>query len=154
MRRKLQGTDMKKQWEDENCPESDWEAVTEAVLFTMGGSVELGQLAAAIGQSEEEIQRVIGCGLRRYTPNTITDEGALRRDLQKIRSRGYALSFEETDPGVGAVGAPIFNGQGQLLYGISIVGPVERLREKGIGSLAETLMEKCRDIMEKIAKIP
>ncbi|RKI71157.1 IclR family transcriptional regulator [bacterium 1xD42-67] len=105
-------------------------------------------------QSEEEIQRVISCGLRRYTPNTITDEGALRRDLQKIRSRGYALSFEETDPGVGAVGAPIFDGQGRLLYGISIVGPVERLREKGVGFLAETLMEKCRDIMDKIAKIP
>ena len=51
MRQKSQGTDMKKQIEDENCPESDWEAVAEAVLFTMGGSVELGQLAVAIGQS-------------------------------------------------------------------------------------------------------
>ncbi len=66
MRRKLQGTDMKKQWEDENCPESDWEAVTEAVLFTMGGSVELGQLAAAIGQSEEEARHVVESLQRRY----------------------------------------------------------------------------------------
>ena len=55
---------------------------------------------------------------------------------------------------MGAVGAPIFDGQGRLLYGISIVGPVERLREKGVGFLVETLMEKCRDIMDKIAKIP
>ena len=30
------------------------EAIVEAVLFTMGKSVELRQLAAAIGKSEEE----------------------------------------------------------------------------------------------------
>lgn len=66
MRRKLQGTDMKKQLDEENCLESDWEAVTEAVLFTMGGSVELGQLAAAIGQSEEEARRVTESLQRRY----------------------------------------------------------------------------------------
>lgn len=32
---------------------SDWEAIVEAVLFTMGNSVELRQLAAAIDQSEK-----------------------------------------------------------------------------------------------------
>jgi len=101
-------------------------------------------------QSEQEVQRVIDHGLHRYTPNTITDEAALRRDLARIRHRGYALSFAETDPGVGAVGAPVFNRHGQLLYGISIVGPVDRLKEKGIEFLAETLMQKCKDIMNKI----
>lgn len=104
-------------------------------------------------QSEEEVNRVIANGLRRYTPNTITDEHALRRELQGIRARGYAVSFAETDPGVGAIGAPIFNGRGQLLYGISIVGPVERLKEKGVENLAAMLLQKCKDIMDKIAKI-
>ena len=66
MRQKSQGTDMKKQIEDENCPESDWEAVAEAVLFTMGGSVELGQLAVAIGQSEDEARHVVESLKKRY----------------------------------------------------------------------------------------
>lgn len=35
-----------------NYPEHEWEAIVEAVLFTMGNSVELRQLAAAIDQSE------------------------------------------------------------------------------------------------------
>ena len=39
-------------------PESDWEAIVEAVLFTMGNSVELRQLAAAIDQSENVARRV------------------------------------------------------------------------------------------------
>ena len=33
--------------------EKDQEAVIEAVLFTIGGAVELRQLAAAIGQDKE-----------------------------------------------------------------------------------------------------
>ena len=39
--------------------EEEWEAIIEAVLFTMGKSVELKQLAVAIGQSEEIAKRVV-----------------------------------------------------------------------------------------------
>mgnify|MGYP005756911301 FL=1 len=39
-------------------PESDWEAIVEAVLFTMGSSVEIRQLAAAIDQSEDTARQV------------------------------------------------------------------------------------------------
>lgn len=36
-----------------NREEKQWEVIIEAVLFTMGNSVEVRQLAAAIGQSQE-----------------------------------------------------------------------------------------------------
>lgn len=44
----------------------DWEAIIEAVLFTMGNSVELKQLAVAIGQSEEIAKRVVLHLQKRY----------------------------------------------------------------------------------------
>ena len=47
-------------------PESDWEAGVEAVLFTMGNSVELGQLALAIGESEKVAKRVVEHLQKRY----------------------------------------------------------------------------------------
>lgn len=47
-------------------PESDWEAIVEAVLFTMGNSVELRQLAAAIDQSEKVAKRVVENLQKRY----------------------------------------------------------------------------------------
>lgn len=47
-------------------PESDWEAIVEAVLFTMGNSVELRQLAAAIDQSENVARRVVTSLQNRY----------------------------------------------------------------------------------------
>ncbi len=47
-------------------PESDWEAIVEAVLFTMGNSVELRQLAVAIDQSEKVTRRIVENLQKRY----------------------------------------------------------------------------------------
>ena len=40
-------------------PEEQWEAIVEAVLFTMGQSVELKQLAVAIDQDEKTTRQVV-----------------------------------------------------------------------------------------------
>jgi segregation and condensation protein B len=47
-------------------PESDWEAIIEAVLFTMGNSVELRQLAIAINQCEGIAKQVVENLQKRY----------------------------------------------------------------------------------------
>ena len=41
------------------------------------------------------------------TPKTITDPQALRRELARVRERGYAVATEELEPGFVAVGAPV-----------------------------------------------
>lgn len=46
--------------------EREQEAVIEAVLFTMGNSVELRQLAAAIGQSQEIAKQAVERLMKRY----------------------------------------------------------------------------------------
>lgn len=46
--------------------EKDWEAVIEAVLFTMGKSVEIGRLAAAIGQDENTAREAVLRLKKRY----------------------------------------------------------------------------------------
>lgn len=47
-------------------PIEDWEAIVEAVLFTMGNSVELRQLAAAIDQDEGVAKQVVEHLKKRY----------------------------------------------------------------------------------------
>lgn len=47
-------------------PATDWEAIIEAVLFTMGNSVELRQLAIAIGQCEGIAKQVVEKLQKRY----------------------------------------------------------------------------------------
>ncbi|WP_367567405.1 SMC-Scp complex subunit ScpB [Lacrimispora sp.] len=57
------GTDGSKKLTKE---EKNWEAVIEAVLFTMGNSVELRRLAAAIEQDEETAKEVVLRLMKRY----------------------------------------------------------------------------------------
>lgn len=51
---------------EDTYPGEDWEAIVEAVLFTMGQSVELSQLAAAIDQNERTARQVVEKLMARY----------------------------------------------------------------------------------------
>lgn len=101
-------------------------------------------------QDPAEVDYTVAAGLKQFTPGTIVTEEALRADLAEIRKNGYATSFEETDYGVSAIGAPIFSGNGALLYGLSIVGPTERLREKGVEALIKAVADEAANITGRI----
>jgi DNA-binding IclR family transcriptional regulator len=74
----------------------------------------------------EEIERVIAGGLSRLAPRTITSPLLLRRDLQRIRRRGWAYSVEETNAGAAGIAVPIFDRSGAIAAGLSVVGPMTR----------------------------
>ncbi len=70
--------------------------------------------------------------LRPYTPHTIVDPAALRRALEEIRERGYAIDDEEYDDGVRCVAVPVMGGPNELIGAISISAPANRLtRQRG-----------------------
>lgn len=64
--------------------------------------------------------------LEQFTDNTIVEPGALRAELQTIRGAGYAISDEDLDLGACSVAAPIRNGTGEVIAGISIAAPKAR----------------------------
>lgn len=85
--------------------------------------------------------------LERLTPLTITDPGALRRELDAIRIKGYAVSLGERDPSAGSVAAPVFDREGKLAAVVSVSGPVERFRsetERAAALLLEATAEISR----------
>jgi DNA-binding IclR family transcriptional regulator len=67
--------------------------------------------------------------LRRYTDRTITNLSDLSEELERVRQRGYAVSYGELDPGVYSIGAPIRNALGRLEAGVTVVGPESRWTE-------------------------
>jgi IclR family acetate operon transcriptional repressor len=77
---------------------------------------------------EETLQGLLrDLELRAVTPRTITTAQELLRELTRIRSRGYAVSSGETEPGQAASAAPIFNADGTVLGCLNISGPASRL---------------------------
>lgn len=64
-----------------------------------------------------------------YAMNTIVDKEELRRVLQECRDQGYSVSHSELENYSSAAGAPIFNHMGELVAGLSVVGPEVRFQD-------------------------
>jgi len=75
-------------------------------------------------------------GLPRYTANTIVDAESSRKELARIREKGYALDDEEAEPEGRCIAAPVFDDQGNVEAAVSITGPSTRMRMQQIENLA------------------
>ncbi len=76
------------------------------------------------------LERVLERGaLPPLTPNTITDDGALRRELEEIAERGYAIDNEEFAVGGSGVAAPVMEGSAPIAC-YTVSAPTARLLER------------------------
>lgn len=67
-----------------------------------------------------------GVELERFTPSTITDTDELRRELHRVRARGYSGDDEEYTPGVRCVAAPVLDHTAQVVAAMSVSVPTVR----------------------------
>jgi IclR family transcriptional regulator, KDG regulon repressor len=86
-------------------------------------------------------------GLPKLCTNTITDVNALKAELASIRTRGYADSLEETDPGAWGVATPIRDWRGQVVGAIGLAGPTMRYSSEKVKQYASL----CSGYAEKIS---
>lgn len=89
----------------------------------------------------EDQERILAKPLARYTDGTQVDPEILRQELEQIRRQGYAITVGESNEGAMAIGVPIFDRRGKLLYGLSVAGPMERMQKKGEAFLIESIMQ-------------
>ena len=64
---------------------------------------------------------------KKYNEQTITSKSAYLKELESIRSNGYALDRAEELEGVHCIGAPVFNHQNYPVAAIWSTGPCERM---------------------------
>ncbi len=84
------------------------------------------QKALLAFMSEREIEVNLGAKLDRLCEATITDPVAMRAELARIRRRGWAGSFEETNVGVWGVAVPVL-GDEDVICAVGVAGPSARL---------------------------
>jgi IclR family KDG regulon transcriptional repressor len=99
---------------------------------------------------EEEVERIVGDDLPRLTPNTITDPGAYRLGLEKIRRDGYSLDGEEIDIGINAVGVPIFNRDEEPVAAVVVAGPAQRITGKGKSTVVIRARKAAAEISQRL----
>jgi DNA-binding IclR family transcriptional regulator len=88
---------------------------------------------------EETLEALLAGPLSEQTPRTITDPAALRRELARVRDRGWALASEELEAGFVAVAAPIRGADGHVAAAISVGGPRSRLNQERVKAILALL---------------
>ena len=92
--------------------------------------------------AQDDAQRVRGyatrTGLAGHTRNSITNLGALERELARVQRDGTARDDEELEMGVRCMAAGIVDDQGKLIAGLSISAPADRLDEAWLERLKAT----------------
>jgi IclR family pca regulon transcriptional regulator len=88
---------------------------------TSMGRVLLAGLAPA--QLDDALGRA---DLRALTPDTITDAGALRAEIDRVREQGWALVDQELEAGLRSVAAPIRDPAGRVVAAINLSAHASR----------------------------
>jgi DNA-binding IclR family transcriptional regulator len=77
-------------------------------------------------------------GLKGQTPNSITSLEALKKELKLISKAHTAHDKEELELGVRCMASSIHNDRGELVAGLSISAPTDRLKTEWMSTLQET----------------
>jgi DNA-binding IclR family transcriptional regulator len=84
----------------------------------------------------------------RYTQKTITSPAALRKELTKVRQKGFALDDEEEELEVRCLAAPVFGQSGECLAALAIAGTTNELRDAKLDEFAGCLLRATRIISQ------
>ncbi|MEO5652774.1 MAG: IclR family transcriptional regulator [Marmoricola sp.] len=110
---------------------------------TSNGKVLLAGLPPA------ELAELLG-GLKPFTDSTITSRAALKRELEEVRTQGYALAVDELEIGLTAIAAPVRNAHGDVICSISISGPTFRLHQERYAEVTPLLVAAAEELSHRL----
>ncbi|WP_254527871.1 IclR family transcriptional regulator [Natrinema gelatinilyticum] len=115
-------------------------------------SMASGKVILAEWDDESVSQYVRDVGLEAVTSNTITDPDALFDELERIRSRGYAVNDQEHMDGLRGVAVPVYTPDDDFLGGLSVFGPTSRFTDDYVhDNLPTRLGDKAGEIKVTLA---
>lgn len=116
------------------------------VVRAVGGRAPLhltstGKLFLSVEESKAVRSYASRTGLIGHTHNSITDPVTLEKELALVRNLGYARDNEELELGVRCMAAGIRDDSGELVAGLSISAPADRLQEDWLEDLVKTVKQ-------------
>ncbi len=110
----------------------------------------MGKVLTAYLPSDEKEHVLSSIRFERFTPHTLTRLPQLRKELEKVRHRGYALDDEEATLGARCVSAPILHEGGKIAGAISVAGPTTRIARDKIPAIAGEVLSAARAISSQL----
>lgn len=113
-------------------------------------STSLGKILLAWLPEEQREAAIAQQSFQKRVPNTITSAAALRKELARVKARGYAVDDEENEASVRCVAAPVYDHSGQVVAAISISGLVTTLPKEKVAEVAEEVVATAQAISHRM----
>jgi IclR family KDG regulon transcriptional repressor len=104
-----------------------WWAVGGTLPFNCGGAPKL--LLAF--QPPAEIDRALSRPLTPLTPKSIMDPRVLRRQIAKIRERGWEFAVDDVAVGLSALAVPVLDKDNTIVCSLSMAGLTPQMVDRG-----------------------
>lgn len=105
----------------------------------------MGKVFMAFGAAQPPFGR-----LARLGPNTITSLDALLVELEEVRRRGFATTWEELADGLCSTAAPVRGSRGSVIAAISVSAPTVRTSRERLLTVAGQVMQEADALSEQI----
>lgn len=100
---------------------------------------------------DETVEQILRrAGMPRLTDATITSLDEFKKELQDVRSRGFARDREENVPGIACIAAPVHDHTGVVRYGLSISTLTIEHSEDQIEAMAGELLTAAAAISDAL----
>lgn len=103
-----------------------------------------------IADPQQKDDILAGIHFEAVTSRTITSVVALKRQLARIQKQGFAIDDEEAVTGARCIGAALFDGDGKVVGGISVSGPVVRITRNHLPLFIEEIRKAATEISARL----
>ncbi len=110
----------------------------------------LGKVLLAFQSPEEQARIIKKIELKPFTARTITNRKALRKELQWVRLKEYALDRREIEDDVECIAAPIRDHLGHAVAALSISGPQKKINTPQEKIFVKQVLEAAKLISAKL----
>jgi IclR family transcriptional regulator, acetate operon repressor len=101
----------------------------------------------------EAQQQVLSGPLEAATDNTIVDPELLKRELESVLDKGYAISLAERVPEVCTIAVPVFDYRESVVGSLSVTGPSSRVDKEQLLRFAPHALQAAKDLSFMLGSI-
>ena len=138
-------------------------ASSQIVYIDKIDSKQRVRMTSRVGGTELAVRTAMGKAILAYSPDDVLDtiisiarirqdeqfdQVKLRAELTDVRANGYSTDVEVADSGICCVGAPIVDGAGRVIAGMSVSTPSERFDHANVAILGKLVRSTADQISE------
>lgn len=112
-------------------------------------STSSGKVMLAVSDPEI-VDQIFAEGVKAYTEHTITNPIKFKKELEKVRRQGYAISIEEISKNNYSIAVPVRDANGKVACAITVVGPLSRVNKGKLEQFIRIMKDAAQDASERL----